>query len=52
MNEAEKCHHNVLNMKQVQIENCSFINAIKLQQGIKNATSTSVFENIKKKNFH
>ena len=38
---------NVLNMKQAQIENCSSINAIKLRQDIKNATSCSVFENIK-----
>ena len=34
-------------MKQVQIENCSSVNAIKLQQDIKNATASSVFENIK-----
>ena len=34
-------------MKQVQIENCSSVNAIKLQQDIKNATTSSVFENIK-----
>ena len=34
-------------MKQVQIENCSSINAIKLRQDITNATATSVFENIK-----
>ena len=38
---------NVLNMKQVQIENCSSVNAIKLRQNIKNATASSVFENIK-----
>ena len=31
-------------MKQVQIENCISINAIKLRQ---NATSSSIFENIK-----
>ena len=37
---------NVLNMKQVQIENRSSINAITLQQDMKNATSSSVFENI------
>ena len=34
-------------MKQVQIEYCSFKNAVKLRQDIKNATSSSVFENIK-----
>ena len=34
-------------MKQVQIEYCSSKNAIKLRQDIKNATSSSVFENIK-----
>ena len=34
-------------MKQVQIENCSSVNAIKLRQNIKNATARSVFENIK-----
>ena len=33
-------------MKQVQIENCSSINAIKLRQDIKSATSSSVFEMI------
>ena len=33
-------------MKQVQIENRSSINAITLQQDMKNATSSSVFENI------
>ena len=34
-------------MKQVQIENKSSINAITLRQDMKNATSSSVFENIK-----
>ena len=34
-------------MKQVQIEHCSSINAIKLRQDIKKATSSSVFEKIK-----
>ena len=38
---------NVLNMKQVRIENCSSVNAIKLRQDIKNAAASSVFENIK-----
>ena len=38
---------NVLNMKKVQIETSSSINAIKLRQDIKNKTSSSVFENIK-----
>ena len=42
---------NVLNMKQVQIENSSSINAIKLRQDIKNAISSSVFENIKENFF-
>ena len=42
---------NALNMKQVQIENSSSINAIKLRQDIKNAISSSVFENIKEKIF-
>ena len=37
----------MLNMKKVQIENCSSMNAIKLQQNI-NVTSSSVFEKIKK----
>ena len=35
-------------MKKLQRENCSSMNAIKLQQNIKNARSTSVFEKIKK----
>ena len=34
-------------MEQVQIENCSSVNAIKLQKDIKNTTASSVFENIK-----
>ena len=34
-------------MKQVQIENCSSVNAIKLWQDIKNAAASSVFENSK-----
>ena len=34
-------------MKQVQIENCSSVKAIKLQQDTKNATASFVFENIK-----
>ena len=38
---------NVLNMKQVQIKNCSSLNAIKLREDIKNATVSSVFENMK-----
>ena len=38
-------------MKKVQRENCSSMNAIKLQQNIKNVTS-SVFEKIKKKHFN
>ena len=38
---------NVLNMKQVQIKYCSSLNAIKLRQDIKNATVSSVFENMK-----
>ena len=38
-------------MKQVQIENSSSINAIKLRQDIKNAISSSVFENIKENFF-
>ena len=38
-----------LNMKQMQVENSSSINAIKLWQDVKNATSSSVLENIKKK---
>ena len=42
---------NVLNMKKVQIENSSSINAIKLRQDIKNETSSSVFENIKENIF-
>ena len=42
---------NVLNIKQVQIENSSSINAIKLRQDIKNETSSSVFENIKENIF-
>ena len=41
----------VLNMKKVQIENSSSINAIKLRQDIKNETSSSVFENIKENIF-
>ena len=39
-------------MKKVQRENCSSMNAIKLQQNIKNVTSSSVFEKIKKKHFN
>ena len=35
-------------MKKLQRENCSSMNAIKLQQNIKNARSSSVFEKIKK----
>ena len=41
----------VLNMKKVQIENSSSINAIKSRQDIKNETSSSVFENIKENIF-
>ena len=35
-------------MKKLQRENCSSMNAIKLQQNIKNVRSSSVFEKIKK----
>ena len=31
----------------MQIENCSYINAVKLRQDIRNAKASSVFENIK-----